>query len=98
MSEITIKLDSPVMHGDKELTSLTLRKLRTGDIVKTGYPYSTGLGDNDEITVNIKPKTIAKYIVLLGNVPPSVVDKLDFADFNKCQAEIMTFFGKSAAG
>lgn len=90
-----MNLATPVDNGEEEITEITLREPLGEDIQKVGFPFLIIPGDGDESTIDLRPKVIAKYISLLGGIPPSVVGKLSAADFTDLMGEVMGFFGES---
>lgn len=90
-----MKLVTPVMNGEEEITEINLREPTGDDVQKTGFPFLVLPGDGDEPALDLRAKVVGKYISLLGGVPPSVVGKLSATDFSDLMGEVMGFFGQS---
>lgn len=86
-------LAKPILIGDEEITELELRELSGDDIISIGFPYLIVMGDDDNQSLELRPKIIAKYVSKLAAVPPSVVGKMTPADISKITGVVMSFFG-----
>ena len=91
-----IKLSRYLVHGDDEITELSLRQPTVEDVADIGYPFTLLTGDG-ETRIELKPKAILKYASRLAAVPPSVLKDMALADFMAAQTEIMGFFGDMGA-
>lgn len=89
-----VKLDSPIQHGDEELTELCFRAMTTEDINRCGYPLKL-YEDGGSLP---QPQVISALISRLAKVPPSVVNKISPKDYNKCLAAVLGFLGDAEAG
>lgn len=93
---VVVPLSTSVEHGSEMLSGLTIRPIRTKDIIDIGNIYVLG-SDGGDTSIDISMKRCAAYIARLAAVPPSVVARLSVADFMKCQEVVLGFFGKSGA-
>lgn len=93
---VEVALDRAVPAHGEDISTITLREPVVEDFMQLGQPFLLVVSD-DETAIRIQPKTVAAYIVRLGQVPMSTVKALSLADFAKCQAVIVGFFGSSAA-
>ena len=91
-----VALVRPVSAHGEEVSLITLRAPVVEDFMQLGQPFLLVV-DEDETAIRIQPKTVAQYIVRQGQVPMSTVKSLELADFAKCQAVIVGFFGANAA-
>lgn len=89
----TVPLSKPIVHGDDEITEISLREMTAADISKCGYPVQILAGGSS------KPdgESIAALIARLGSLPPSVVGKLCARDYNACMGVVMGFLGEGEA-
>jgi hypothetical protein len=83
-----VPLAKPIMAHGKSVTELELDEANGGTIRQCGMPFRIA---KDEIVFDTE--SVARYIVKLGNIPSSSVDKLSPADFLKLQSVIAGFFG-----
>ena len=75
----TIKLQKPVLHGDKEVTELVIpRELCAGDL--RGIPINGMCYEH-----------VGLVISRLTGYPPSVIDKLSGPDFNTAGEVVSSF-------
>jgi hypothetical protein len=97
MNGVLIELSSPIKAHGEELLEITLRDPVTKDQMELGMPFLILQGDGDT-AIQIQSKTVGKYIVRLAGIPLSSVEQLAFADFGKCQAAVLGFFGAGEDG
>ncbi|MCM1513330.1 MAG: phage tail assembly protein [Oxalobacter formigenes] len=91
---VTVALAAPVEHGSEMLTGLTIRPIRTKDLIEIGNIY-TMASDGEDVGIDINMKRVAKYLSRLAALPPSVIARLSMPDFMACQEVVLSFFGQS---
>lgn len=91
-----IKLTTPITHGEKTLTVLTIAAPTAKQIREVGMPFrvSADVGSRD---FEMNTERLCRYISKLAAIPPSVVDQLSAADFMKISGVIGDFFAESPA-
>lgn len=92
-----IKLSKPIEAHGEQVSELTLREPTTEDVIANGHPFLIIQSEDDGTAVEIRAKSIARYISLLAGIPMSSVKELALSDFSKCQGAVMGFFGQSGA-
>jgi len=91
-----MKLTRPITAHDQELSEITLREPTGQEILDIGFPYLIIVGEGDETAMEIRSKTIGKYISKLAGIPPSSVGQLSGADLSGLMAVVLGFFGVEA--
>jgi len=92
---ITVKLSKAITVAGEQVSELELREPTVDDVSDLGYPFLLLQSDNGT-AVDMRPKTVLKYVSRLAAVPPSSLKKLTLADLSTLQTEIMGFFGEEA--
>ena len=82
---VTIPLKVPIQAHGEEVSSLTLRRPTGKDIRICGFIADA----NGEINT----QAIHNYIVQLGGIPGSSVDRLDAEDFMSAMVAVCGFLG-----
>ncbi|HSH72341.1 MAG TPA: phage tail assembly protein [Methylophilaceae bacterium] len=90
-------LTRPIQAHGTDVTSIELKEPTGQQIIDIGFPYLILPGDGDEPAIEIRTKVIAKYIVVLGGIPPSSVGQLSGPDLSSLMGVVMGFFGVEAA-
>lgn len=95
---LTIKLSKPISAHGSDVDTLELREPTAGDVMELGYPFIAMVGDEGGGTgIEMRPKVVARYVALLGKIPPSSIAKMEVSDLMACQAAVMGFFVETAA-
>lgn len=93
MSEIVhVPLLKPIEAHGKTITELTLRKPGGKEMRLCGVPYRFGVDGHGQVMI-IDAAVVARFISMLGNVPPSTVDRLEVEDWQAAMDGVMSFFG-----
>ena len=83
MHSETLPLQYPFTHKGEEITQLTIRRPKLGDIKR----FEKVKDEMDKAT---------KMLADLAEIAPDVVDQLDMVDFNAASEMIAGFLGVSA--
>lgn len=92
-----IKLTKPITAHDESVQEIDLREPTGREIIEIGFPFLVIVSDDDTSAMQIQTKTVAKYISVLGKIPPSSVHELCGADISALMGVVMSFFGVEAA-
>jgi hypothetical protein len=90
------KLTKPITAHGAEIAELELREPTGQEIIDIGFPYLIVIGDDDEQSMRIQVKTVAKYISKLSGIPPSSVGNLSPNDISRLAGVVLSFFGVQA--
>lgn len=90
------KLNKPITAHGAEVAELDLREPTGQEIIDIGFPYLIVIGDDDEQSMRIQVKTVAKYISKLAAIPPSAVSTLSPNDISQLAGVVLSFFGVQA--
>lgn len=95
MSSVIDLIKAINAHG-VEVEEITLEDIGTKDILELGLPtLIIPSSDGTSAGVEIRQGVIARYVVRKAKIPLSSVQTLHPADWGKCQAWCMGFFGES---
>ncbi len=78
---VTIKLEHPVQLADRKLTEVSMRRMTVGDVI-----------DHPVAGVNDMPGEVRLVAALCG-LNPEDLRLLDFSDYAKVQAALVSFRG-----
>lgn len=93
-----VKLKKPITAHGQPLQELELREPTGKEIIDIGFPFLMIVTEDTESqAMQIQTKTVAKYISVLGSIPPSSVNELCGADISELMGVVMSFFGVEAA-
>lgn len=93
---VTVTLTEPIeAHGDKNVTSLTLRAPNGRDMRLAGYPFQvTRNGQENDLEMDAAAGAL--MISQLAGIPPTSVDEMNAFDFTACMGAIMGFFAPAS--
>lgn len=91
-----VELSKPIAVEGDQVSSLELRDPTVEDVMEIGYPFLVMEGGDDGTAVQLRPKTIMKYVSRLAAVPPSSLKTISLGDLSKLQTVVMGFFGDEA--
>lgn len=81
--QVDICLDFPVQLADRKLEKITMRRPTVGDLLK----------HNLEVDISFKDSVV--LLADLCGLVPEELELLDFYDFEKLQAQLLSFRGLS---
>lgn len=93
---VILKLTQPIKaHGD-EVKEIELREPTTTDVVEIGFPYLIVVSDDETQAIEIRAKSVLRYISKLGGIPMSSASQICVKDFVDAQGAILGFFGQES--
>lgn len=96
MSGGVITLTKPITAHDKELKEVVLREPETTDVEEIGFPYLIVVSDDDSQAIEIRAKSVVRYISKLGGIPMSSARQICLKDLVQAQGIVLGFFGQES--